>query len=163
MAGMFPTMVRDPNDPNRDYSAKRAPGDPWPNTMRAAYYLICAAGVLMLVIALLLLSAEVPQDTPDEAWRQTLATNKAVTAWGNIILAVVLVGAASYFPKGSRVARRLAAGCVALACFLNVAAFIVRLTAWASMIVVILLAVSMLLAFRPDSNAFVEEKSPRFQ
>lgn len=160
MAGMFPTMVSDPNDPNRRFRVEA--GDQWPSNVRVSFYMICTAAVLMLVTAMMLLALGFPGDPANESLRASYMMNMRVTAYGNIVLAVLLVSAASYFRQGSRTARRLAAACVALTLFLNVAAYILRLTSWASMVVVILLALAMLFAFRPDANAFVEKHSPRF-
>ena len=174
MAGMFPTMVSDPNDPNRNHRFTASGEEGCPRNLRVAFYLICAAGVLMLLTAFTLLANGYPGDAvihevskllgdvADEPFRQRYMTNMRVTAWGSIILTVWLVSAAAYFPKGSRKARRWAGAGVALACFLHLASFVVQVTAWVSMVVVVLLVVAMLLAFRPDSNAFVDEKSPRF-
>lgn len=160
MAGMFPTIVSDPNDPNRRY--RGAVGDTWPRNLQIAFYLICGAAVLMLVTAMMLLSQGFPGDPANESLCASYMTNLRAVSIGNIVLALLLVSAASYFRHGNRIARRCAAGFVALSCFLNVAAFMVQLTSWASMVIVILLAFSMLFAFRPDANAFVDKMSPRF-
>lgn len=175
MAGMFPTMVTDPNDPNRHHRRTTTAGQGCPRNLRVAFYLICAAGVLMLLTAFTLLADGYPGDAvihdvskllgdvADEAFRNRYMTNMRVTAWGSIILTAWLVSAAAYLPKGSRAARRWAGAGVALTCFLHLAAFVVQLTGWVSMVVVVLLVVAMLLAFRPDSNTYVDEMSPRFQ
>ena len=176
MAGMFPTMVTDSNDPNRNHrSSAWTAGQGCPRNLRVAFYLICTAGVLMLLTAFTLLANGYPGDdvihdvskllgdVADEEFRQRYMTNMRVTAWGSIILTLWLVSAAAYFPKGSSTARRWAGVGVALTCFLHLASFVVQLTAWVSMVVVVLLVVAMLLAFRPDSNAYVDEMSPRFQ
>lgn len=160
MAGMFPTMVSDQNDPNRRHTGPV--GDTWPRNLQIAFYLICAAAVLMLVTAMFLISNGWPGDPNNVELRDTYMLNMRITAYGNIILAVALVSAASYFRFGSRKARRWAAVFIAVTAFLNVVAFILQLTAWASMITVILLAFAAFFAFRPDANAFVEQQSPRF-
>ena len=86
-----------------------------------------------------------------------------VAAFGNIILAVLLVSAASFFRQGSRSARRWAGVLIGLALFLNLAAFLTKvLSVWAAMSIVIVLAFGLFFTFRPDSNAFVDKMSPRF-
>lgn len=160
MARMYPTMVSDPNDPNRRY--RGAAGDEWPRNLQLGFYLVCAAAVLMLVTAMFLLFMGYPGNPDNESLRKSYMLNMRITAYGNILLALLLAACASYFRLGSRTARRLAAGAVALTCFLNVAAFVLQLTSWVSIVIVALLAFAMLFAFRPDSNAFVEKKSPRF-
>lgn len=159
MAGMFPTMISHPDDANRRSSVEA--GDEWPRTLQIGFYLVCAAAVVMLLLAMLLLSRGFPAGL-DESVRQPFMANLRVTAFGNIILAVAVVSAASYFRQGSRKARRWAAGATALALFINLAAFFTHvLSVWAAMAVVIPLAFAMLFAFRPDSNAFVDKMSPR--
>lgn len=160
MSSMFPTMVSDPNDPNRRY--RGTVGDTWPFNLKLAFVLICAAAVLMLVTSMFLISQGFPAERIDESYRSSYMTNMRTASIGNIVLALVLVSAASYFRQGSRLARRVAAGAVALACFLNVVAFILKVTSWASMVIVALLAFAMLFAFRQDANAFMDKKSPRF-
>lgn len=160
MAGMFPTIVSHPDDANRRYSGQA--GDEWPRNLQIAFYLICAAAVIMLLTSMLLIAQGAPAGV-DEAVRERLTTNLRIVAFGNIILGVLLVSAASFFRHGSRKARRWAAIGTALALFLNLAAFWVQVvTALAAMAIAVLLAFAMLFAFRPDANAFVDKMSPRF-
>ena len=161
MAGMFPTMLSHPDDANRRSSAGQA-GDEWPRPLQIGFYLICAASVLMLLSAMTLLSQGLP-DGIDESLRGYFMTNMRVAAFGNIILAVLLVSAASFFRQGSRSARRWASVFIGLALFLNLAAFLTKvLSLWAAMSIVIVLAFGLFFTFRPDSNAFVDKMSPRF-
>lgn len=160
MAGMFPTLTSHPDDANRRYSGKV--GDEWPRNLQVAFYLICAAAVVMLLTAMLLLSQGAPAGV-DEAVRGYFMTNMRVAAIGNIVLALLLVSAAAFFRQGNKKARRWAAVFTGLALFLNLAAFWAHvMTAWSAMGIVILLAFAMLFAFRQDSNAFVDKMSPRF-
>ena len=48
MAGVFPTFVADPNDPNRRYTGKV--GEAWPGQLRAGYYTALAGTVLLLML-----------------------------------------------------------------------------------------------------------------
>lgn len=160
MAGMFPTMFSHPDDANRRSTGQA--GDEWPRPLQIGFYLICAAAVLMLLTSMLLLSQGFPTGA-DESLRGYFMTNLRITAFGNIILGVLLVSAAAFFRQGSRSARRWAGGFIGLALFLNLAAFLTKvLTPWAAMVIVILLAFGLFFAFRPDSNAFVDKMSPRF-
>ena len=58
MAGMFPTMVSDPNDRNRRFTGEVGPA--WPKPLKIGYYLCLIAAVLMFVIAFLTLANGVP-------------------------------------------------------------------------------------------------------
>lgn len=160
MAGMFPTFVSDPNDPNR--RGKIELGDEWPTNLRISFYLLCAASVVMIVLGLILLSNGFPGDPANADLRRYYMTNMRITAYGNILLAVALTSAAAFFKQGSRRARLSAAGFTALAMFLNVIAFLIRIAPVMAMIPVALLAFAMLFAFRRDSNAFIERESPKY-
>lgn len=155
MAGMFPTMVSDPNDPNR----RRAEpvGDTWPAPLRRAHRLVVAAAVLMLVAGMVMLAAGFPEGA-DEAFRAAFMRNIRFAAWSNIVLGLALGAAAAYLQRGSKVARRWVAVFSAAAIFINIAAFALRVTSWASFVIVVVLAVALWLAFRPASNAYVDEK-----
>ncbi len=165
MANMFPTMVSDPGDRNRRFTG--TVGETWPRTLRLGYYLCLIAAVLMLVIGFLSLANGVPERLPD-AWMiegadaelvDRFVFNLRIFAWGNIIFAIALTSAAAYFRKGSKTARRWAGVCIGATIFLNLAGFFVGVAGWASFVVVILLVFALFFMFRPDANAFVDEKS----
>lgn len=156
MARMFPTMVSDPNDPNRRYLGPV--GDTWPQPLRIGYWLILVAAVLMLVTGMLMLATGVPGELPEEMAREFRADMRIV-AWGNILLGMLLTVAASFFPKGSKKARRYAVAMVMVTMFLNFAGFYIGVAGWAPFLIVFLLAFGMFFAFRPVSNAFVDEQS----
>lgn len=156
MANMFPTMVSDPGDRNRRFTG--TVGEQWPRNLRLGYILSLVAAVLMLVIGFAQLAAGAPENfNPDSGSKFML--NVRVLAWGNIIFAVALTCAAAYLPKGSKTARRVAAACIGLTIFLNLAGFFVQVAGWASFLVVILLVFALFFMFRPDANAYVDEKS----
>lgn len=165
MAGMFPTMVSDPDDRNRRFSGEVGPQ--WPRSLRIGYYLALAAAVLMLVIGFVSLANGVPDRLPDtwmikgadEDLVERFASNLRIFAWSNIILGLVLSGAASYFSRGSKTARRVAGIVTACAVFVNLAGFFVGVAGWASIAVVVLLVFALFFAFRPDANAFVDTRS----
>lgn len=160
MAGMFPSMISHPDDANRRSTGQA--GDDWPRALQIGFYLLCAAAVLMLLTSMLLLSQGFPAGT-DESLRGYFMTNMRITAFGNIILGVLLVSAAAFFRQGSRSARRWAGAFIGLSLFLNLAAFLTKiLSPWAAMLIVILLAFGLFFTFRPDSNAYVDKMSPRF-
>lgn len=165
MAGMFPTMVADPNDKNRRYSGEATKH--WPRPLRTAYYLVVVSAVLMIVIGLMTLTKGVPDRLPDtwmiegadEALIDRFRFNLRVFAWGNIALAVLLAISAAYFPKGSKTARRVAAAGVAAAVFLNAVGLFIGVAGWASIAVVVLLIVALFVMFRPAANRFVDTRS----
>lgn len=160
MAGMFPSMISHPDDANRRSTGQA--GDDWPRPLQIGFYLLCAAAVLMLLTSMLLLSQGFPAGA-DESLRGYFMTNMRITAFGNIILGVLLVSAAAFFRQGSRSARRWASAFIGLSLFLNLAAFLTKiLSPWATMLIVILLAFGLFSTFRPDSNAYVDKMSPRF-
>ncbi len=155
MAGMFPTMVGDANDPNRRYDVPA--GQTWPTTLRTAFMLLLAASVLMLLSGMMMLAGGFPEGA-DEAFRAPFMRNMRFVAWGDILLALALAGCAAYLERGSRAARRWAAALAAAAIFLNVVAFALRVSSWASFVLVLLLGVAAWFLFRPASNAYVDEK-----
>lgn len=156
MAGMFPTMVADPNDPNRRY---RGPvGEEWPASLRIGYWLLLLAAVLMLVNSFLMLRAGVPTGLDPEISR-TVVMNYRVVAWGNIILALCLTACAAYFERGSKTSRRVASVVVLLTIFLNFAGFFVGIAGFGAFVIVALLGFGVFFIFRPAANAFVDERS----
>ncbi|SDS55608.1 hypothetical protein [Corynebacterium timonense] len=160
MAGMFPTMVSDPNDPNRRYN--QPAGTEKPKALTRAFRLFVVACVLMLLTGMMLLAGGFPEGA-DEAFREPFMRNMRFTAWGNIILALALGATAAYVDRGSAPARRFAAGFSAAAIFLNIAAFALRVSAWASFIIVVLLAVAVWMMFRPPANAWVRATTSGLQ
>ncbi len=165
MAGMFPTMVSDPNDRNRRYTGEV--GSQWPKPLKIGYYLCLIASVLMLVIAFLTLANGVPDRLPDtwmiegadEELLDKFARNLRVFTWGNIILAALITSCCAYMQKGSKVARRWAAGFIGLAVFLQLSGFLVGVAGWASVVVVVVLVFALFFMFRPAANAFVDKRS----
>ncbi|OFT32838.1 hypothetical protein HMPREF3171_00055 [Corynebacterium sp. HMSC08F01] len=165
MAGMFPTMVSDPNDKNRRYSGEAT--EQWPRPLRTAYYLVVASAVLMIVIGLMTLAKGVPDRLPDtwmiegadEALIERFRFNLRILAWGNIALAILLSMSAAYFHKGSKTARRIAAASIGATVFLNVAGFFIGVAGWASIVVVVLLVAALFGMFRPAANVFVDTRS----
>lgn len=156
MARMFPTMVPDPNDPNR---RQRVPvGSIWPPALRVAYWLIMVAAVLMVLMALLMLQAGVPEGL-DTQVVASFRTNMRIVAASNIVLALCLTTCAAYFQRGSRPARRWAGLFVGLAVFVNFAGFFVQVASWAAIFIVVVLVIAIFASFRPAANAFVDERS----
>lgn len=165
MAGMFPTMVSDPNDNNRRYTGEVGPD--WPRPLKTGYYLSLAAAVLMLVIAFVTMANGVPDRLPD-AWMiegadqelfDRFASNLRIFTWSNIVVALGLAAAAAYLPRGSKTARRFAALFIACGVFVNAAGFFVGVAGWASLVVVVLLVFTLFFLFRPAANAFVDKRS----
>ena len=95
MAGMFPTMVSDPNDRNRRFTGGVGPD--WPKPLKIGYYLCLTAAVLMFVIAFLTMANGVPDRLPDtwmiegadEELIDRFARNLRVYTWGSIILSLI--------------------------------------------------------------------------
>ena len=156
MAGMFPTFVADPNDPNRRYTGKV--GEAWPGQLRAGYYAALAGAVLLMLFGMLMLASGAPKDA-DAEFADAFARNMRIVAWCNIVLALVIAGCASYFARGSKTARRVFAIAAAVAIFLNLAGFFLNVAGWGVFAVVIVLVAAMFFAFRPAANAFVDERS----
>ncbi|OFT83235.1 hypothetical protein HMPREF3101_06510 [Corynebacterium sp. HMSC29G08] len=164
MAGMFPTMVADPNDRNRRHTD--AAGETWPTPLKVAYWLVVAAAVLMLVTAVDLfatvflgfLGTYLPPDLDTDVTK-SLLLNTRIVAVGNIVLALGLAACAAFFERGSKRARRFASVLVMLAVFINLAGFFVHAVGFAAFVIVILLAFAGFFMFRPAANAFVDHRS----
>ena len=165
MAGMFPTMVSDPNDRNRRFTGEVGPA--WPKPLKIGYYLCLIAAVLMFVIAFLTMANGVPDRLPDtwmiegadEELIDRFARNLRVYTWGSIILGALITSCCAYLPKGSKVARRWLAGFIGLAVFLQLASFFVGVAGWAAFVVVGVLVFALFFMFRPAANAFVDTRS----
>lgn len=156
MAGMFPTMVADPNDRNRRYTD--GPAETWPGSLKIGYWLVLAAAVVMLLTGMLMLRAGVPEGLDSEL-HKAFSSNMRITAIGNMVLALCLAGTAAYFERGSKQARRWAAGFIGLSLFLNFAGFFVGVASWVTFVIAVLLGFAVFFMFRPAANAFVDHRS----
>lgn len=156
MAGMFPTMVSDPNDRNRRFTGEV--GQAWPKPLKIGYYLCLIAAVLMFVIAFLSMVADSPKDL-DADVEGIFERNLRIYTWGSIILGSLITSCCAYLPKGSKVARRWLAGFIGLAVFLQLASFFVGVAGWAAFVVVGVLVFALFFVFRPAANAFVDKRS----
>ncbi|WP_291313279.1 hypothetical protein [Corynebacterium sp. UBA2622] len=155
MAGMFPTIVGGANDPNRRYDVPA--GETWPAPLRLAFRLLVIAAVLMLLSGMMMLAGGFP-DGADEAFRDVFMLNMRFAAVGDILLGLGIGGCAAYLERGSRAARRWAAVLAAAGIFLNIAAFALKVSSWASFVIVLILAVAAWFMFRPASNAYIDVK-----
>ena len=156
MAGMFPTMVSDPNDRNRRFTGEV--GQAWPKPLKIGYYLCLIAAVLTFVIAFLSMVADSPKDL-DADVEGIFARNLRIYTWGSIILGSLITSCCAYLPKGSKVARRWLAGFIGLAVFLQLSSFFVGVAGWAAFVVVGVLVFALFFVFRPAANAFVDKRS----
>ena len=161
MAGMFPTMVADPNDRNRRHTD--AAEETWPTPLKVAYWLVVAAAVLMLVTAVdlfgtVLLGRHLPPDLDIDVTR-SLLLNTRIVAVGNTVLALGLAACAAFFERGSKRARRVASVLVMLTAFVNLAGFFVHAVGFVAFAIVVLLAFAGFFMFRPAANAFVDHRS----
>ncbi|MDK8879318.1 hypothetical protein [Corynebacterium sp. MSK008] len=156
MAGMFPTMVSDPNDRNRRFTGEVGPV--WPKPLKIGYYLCLIAATLMFVIAFLTMVADSPKDL-DADVEGIFERNLRIYTWGSIILGSLITSCCAYLPKGSKVARSWLAGFIGLAVFLQLASFFVGVAGWAAFLVVGVLVFALFFVFRPAANAFVDKRS----
>ncbi|MCP1388045.1 hypothetical protein M5J20_07550 [Corynebacterium sp. TA-R-1] len=156
MAGMFPTMVADPNDRNRRYTD--GPAEAWPESLRIGYWLVLLAAIVMLLTSMLMFKVGVPAEI-DPDLRGSFTSNMRIVAVGNIVLALALAAFASYFERGSKNARRWASGMIGLTIFLNFAGFYVGVSGWSAFVIVVLLGLAVFFMFRPAANAFVDHRS----
>lgn len=156
MAGMFPTMVSDPNDRNRRFTGEV--GQAWPKPLKIGYYLCLIAAVLMFVIAFLTMVSDSPKDL-DADVEGIFERNLRIYTWGSIILGSLITSCCAYLPQGLKVARRWLAGFIGLAVFLQLASFFVGVAGWAAFLVVGVLVFALFFVFRPAANAFVDTRS----
>ncbi|WP_018297846.1 hypothetical protein [Corynebacterium lubricantis] len=158
MPSMFPSFSAHPDDRNRRYDEPEV-GDDWPRSLQIGFWLIVAGAIMMVLTAMLMVAAGFPGDPADTELRDAYMRNMWFMAIFNVIVALVMGGAASYLRKGSKNARRVVAVCIALACFFNALAFALRVGALSMMVIVVLLAFAALFIFRPTANAYISAQS----
>lgn len=156
MAGMFPTMVSDPNDRNRRHFDDVT--EVWPQSLKIGYLLFMTAAVLMLVTGMIMLRAGVPAELEGDVYL-SFRRNMRIVAFGNMILGLLLAGCAAFFEQGSKRARLWASALVFLIIFLNFAGFFVGVSGWSAFAIVVLVGLGIFFAFRPAANAFVAHRS----
>lgn len=158
MPSMFPSFSSHPDDLNRRYN-EPSTGEDWPRSLQIGFWLIVAGAIMMLLTAMLMIATGFPGDPADTEMRDAYMRNMWFMSIFNILVGLVMGGAASYLRMGSKNARRIVAVCIALACFFNAAAFALRVGALSMMVVVVLLALAALFIFRPAANAYISAKS----
>ncbi|MHA2787981.1 hypothetical protein ACXZ66_02365 [Corynebacterium sp. S7] len=161
MPSMFPSFSAHPDDRNRRYEEPKV-GDDWPRALQIGFWLIVVGAILMVLSALLMISAGFPGDPADTEMRDAYMRNMWFLSVFNIVAALIMGGAAPYLRQGSKKARRILAVCIALACFFNVAGFALRVGGLVMMVIVVILAFAALFIFRPTSNAYISAKSNNY-
>ncbi|WIM68020.1 hypothetical protein QP027_01060 [Corynebacterium breve] len=157
---MFPSFASHPDDKNRRFDVEV--GEDWPLSLKIGFWLVVAGAVAMLVTAMQMIAIGFPGDPADTEMRDAYMRNMWFVSVVNVVLALVMGGAASYLRQGNKKARLIVVICIALACFFNVIAFAIRVGGIAMMVVVVLLAFGAFFIFRPAANAYVDSKSSRF-
>lgn len=163
MTSMFPGPGRPdrdnrpgPSDYNRLSRASRAlrPDNGCPRALRAAYWVLLAAAIIMLttgMVSFLGTGAPVPEAP------EFLRTNRITVGVVNTVGAILMAIFATQLPQGSLWARRICVIVAALTLFTNVAALALGIGGITLIITPILLVIALLLLFRPESTTFLRE------
>ncbi|AEI10299.1 putative membrane protein [Corynebacterium resistens DSM 45100] len=158
MPSMFPTMASSSDDRNRRVESWQ-PGDPTPRTTIAAFALLLITGVLMIVAGGFQLMAK--WDGPINSPAQAEDINfliRNVRILGGVTAACGL-GIAVLAPKvrdGYRRARRAVTFIAAVGMFFMLAGWVFQFTGMGNALLALLLAVALLLAFRPAADPYFD-------
>lgn len=159
MTGMYPSFRPNPNDPNRRSDFTLPEDGSWPVQLRRGFALILIAAVLMILTGLLQLAGGFPGDPDmDFAFIRTYMFNLRITAVWNIVAAIILALLAAQLSKGNRIARRWLAAVIGLSSAMNLISFLLGVTGFAGVLILVLLVLALLFLFRPSSNAFMDRE-----
>ncbi|GAB3944705.1 hypothetical protein [Corynebacterium tapiri] len=151
---MFPTPFS-PGDPNRSWRDDYAEGDGVPNSLTIAWVLTVGAAALMLISAIIMLTAGFQGgDAPLEVIA-AFERSQRVVAVSNILGAVALGWTVAAMRRGVRHSRRWYTALSALVIAVNVAGFVVTVASFAAIVIVGLLAFALVYAFRPSATAYL--------
>lgn len=158
MPSMFPTMASASDDRNRRVEHWK-PGDPTPRSTIAAFALLLATGVIMIVVGGFQLAASWDQSptSPEEAERMQSVANNVRILGG--VTAVSGLGIALLSPRvrdGYRGARRGVTYIAAVGMFFMLAGWVFGFTAMGNALLALLLAIGLLLAYRPAADPYFD-------
>ena len=122
-----------------------------PPSLRWAYWVLVAAAVVMLTSGLVAFFGGQSAGMP--------AGDQLFVAVSNVVGALVIAVAAAQLSGGNKWARRVCTTAAALCIFFNVAALALGVGGIALLLIPILLAVAILLMFRPTANEFIREQN----
>lgn len=159
MPSMFPSMHRTPQDPRRQ-PGRNPSDDQWPDALRWGYYLCVASAILMVVAGLVMITDDYPGTMDvDQVLIDAFMRNLRFIGAYNLIAGLVIAVLAAQLKGGGRISRRWLAGVIGLSLFFNIAAFAVQVGGLGLGVIVVLLALSALLIFRPSANEFMRQKN----
>ncbi|MDR7328432.1 hypothetical protein [Corynebacterium guangdongense] len=159
MSSTYPSYRPDPNDPNRRRRVVLPEDGSWPVQLRWGFLLILGTAVLMIATGLVQLTGGFPGNPDaDYAYIQSYMFNLRFTAVWNITAAVILALLAAQLRTGHKLARRWLAAVITLTSMLNLISFLLNVTGFAGILILVLLVLALLLLFRPSSNAFMDRE-----
>ncbi len=159
MTSMYPSYRPDPDDPNRRRDVVLPEDGSWPGQLRWGFALILVTAVLMIATSLLQLTGGFPGNPDaDYAFIESYMFNLRITAVWNIVAALVMALLAVRLRTGHKPARRWLAAVIALTSAVNLMSFLLSVTGFAGILIMVLLILALLLIFRPSSNAFVDRE-----
>ena len=146
-----------PVDYNRKYKAPRIPQETSPASLRWAYWVLVVAAVVMLCAGFIGIFGTGGEPEIEEPG--AVKFNRYLIAGTNIIGAIIFSLFSPQLAQGSKVARRVITATAAVALFVIVAGFLIGVSGFFLVIIPILIAVAMVLMFRPAANDYISKKS----
>lgn len=158
MPAMFPSMVPSGQDPNRDVRYWQ-PGDPTPRMVIVSFVMLVVLGLLMVFFGVLALTASWDREpmNAEEAEHMNFVRNNVRILGGiNVVVGAVLVYFSRGVRDGYRSKRRLVLWFGALGILFMLAGWVFGFTGPGQAILALLLAVALLMAYRPAVNPFFD-------
>lgn len=146
-----------PVDYNRAYTPPRVPQEASPASLRWAYWALVAAAVVMLCAGLFGIFENGPESGMDEPG--AVKFNRYLIAGVNIVGAIVFSVISPQLAQGSKLGRRIITVTAAIVLFIIVAGFLIGVSGFFLVIIPVLIAIALLLMFRPAANDFIAKKA----
>lgn len=135
-----------------------------PKSLRFAYWVLVIAAIIMLVSGMIGMFGDsgAEEVAASKQIADYLSRNRNFVAISNIVCALVMALCAPQLPHGSKWSRRIITIAIAFSLFVNIAAMALGVGGLGLVAIPVVLAVALLLLYRPDSNQFMRERNPRF-
>lgn len=162
MPAMFPSMVPSGDDQNRKVHYWK-PGAPTPRIVIVSFAMLLILGILMIFFGVLSLTASWDREplNPEEAERMNFVRNNVrILGAISIVVGAVLAFFSRGIRDGNRSKRRLVLWAGAIGIFFMLAGWVFQFTGPGQAVLALLLAVALLLAYRPAANPYFDAGKP---